>query len=230
VTIPAGTIAVDCKELERVVTAALAAEKPTLWRSLVSEWMKPTGVGMLLAVVVGAFATYTSVQDATKKNVAQDRILEPIPGQLARITDRLDQADNRQRELLISWNEWRKGVDVSVIGQRDDAKDIQGLTERVNSQDARSTRIYDSLANQLEQIDQRAQRIERDVAVLASKVEIEKKPHSKDAKLQAKPKRAKVIRFARARARGKSQVFLAGLTRSLEKSFGRPYYKRRKWP
>jgi hypothetical protein len=124
------------------------------WRAYAAEWMKPPVIlSILVAMIsISGLGLYfrDTLRTATENNDRQDQSLAglsttiaPLPRLIERLTDRMDAAENRQKEELLSWREWRKGVDESVQASRDLALAQQANKTQIESLDTRISRVVE---------------------------------------------------------------------------------------
>lgn len=185
-----GTVAIDPAQLEEIVSRVVGAHMPkgpsSFWDSMRYEWSKPSGfiplATLICGCVIGGITLFNSVDANTKANARQDeynrQIVEPLIKQVERLEARQTRAEEKasefalaQKDLTSSWTEWRRGVDVSLESARLTNAEVGRLTGRADSQDQRSSRIFDTLSGSIATIQQQLNDLQRDVAVMNSKLE-----------------------------------------------------------
>ncbi len=155
---------------------------PNGWKGYAAEWVKPPVIIALIVTFVSVSGTVLYFRDtlrtAAEDNDRQDRSIEnvsatlaPIPRLLERLTDRMDSTDSRQKEELLSWREWRKGVDDAVQASRDLALGQQANKTQIDGVDTRVSRVVEMFQQSNRETNSKLERILIEQAEVKARLE-----------------------------------------------------------
>jgi hypothetical protein len=177
-------------------------------------------------------AVRREIEAGKDRDAKMAAILDGLPRAVERLSEAQAAERQRSNEELSEWRGWRKGIDTSMQEARDTKGEVGRLVGRADAQDQRSSRIFDTLSADMAALRAAISVIDKNVAVIMERdARTPKRQSAPPMLLNPSPPEtrfaARVIK--RMKSKRRSTVQTVGLTRALERTFGRPYFRGPYW-